>query len=73
MDTYLKQLQELYDIFYDIKLAKAKIHHRKSLSDAFPLYKSDDLQIISDSTKRLEARQSKITVNLYKRNVTKTQ
>ena len=70
---YLKQLQELYDIYYGIKLAKSKIRHRESLQSAFPPYKADDLEIITDELKRLQERQSKITIQLYKRNVTKTQ
>ena len=76
--NYLNQLQDLSKIYYCIGLAESKIKYaEKCLGDEFFHIVSDDLandiESLTASIKRLEARQSKIIINIYKQKVTKTQ
>ena len=78
MDTYLKQLQDLDKIYYCIKLAMDGIvvsegHYRAYGDYSMKKRYQHKITILRKAIKRLEERQSKITIQLYKRNVTKTQ
>lgn len=75
--NYLNQLQDLSKIYYCIGLAESKIKYaEKCLGDEFfHLINIDiahEIEILTASIKRLEERQSKLSVAICKRNVTKT-